>query len=59
MLALGYVDTNILEKRGVAGKYKCGHLPASLSPLEPPHPAVSGYETIEAQVSEEQRLNAV
>lgn len=48
VLAFGCVYTNILEKRGVAGNYKCRHLLASLSPLGPPHPVVSAYITREA-----------
>lgn len=48
VLAFGCVYTNVLEKTRVAVKYKCRHLLASLSPLGPPHPVVSGYGTIEA-----------
>lgn len=35
-------------EEGLAGNYKCYHLLASLSPVGPPHPVVSGYITIEA-----------
>lgn len=38
VLAFGCVYINIVQKRGVAGNYKCRHLLASLSPVGPPRP---------------------